>query len=261
MTLSAQEQLDAAIVPVDGVSRPERSEKLAMSVARAIVKDIVARDLPPDTKLPAESVMLADLGIGRASLREALRILEIHGLVVMKAGPRGGPVVGQPSSRHLGAVETLFFSVAGVTYRELIEARMHVEPFMAGLAARCVDPIKLAELRESLSALTDQEPANDAVYLRGCMDFHEVVSTMSGNGVLRLFVTSLNEVWRDRVREVIFPAELRAQVRIDHQRIANAIAKGQSDRAEVFMRQHMEEYVEHCNDRIPGLMDLVIDWR
>src|ERR1700689_1242920 len=72
-----------------------RSGKISQTIARNILDDIVVRQLPPGTMLSSEAGMLARYGVGRASLREALRILEIHGLIKIKPGPRGGPVVAE----------------------------------------------------------------------------------------------------------------------------------------------------------------------
>ena len=83
---------DADPVVVD--SRPamaRRADKVSEVVARAIVHDIVSRGLEPGATLPSEAVMLARFQVGRASLREALRILEVHGLITIKPGPGGGP--------------------------------------------------------------------------------------------------------------------------------------------------------------------------
>jgi len=81
----------------------QRTEKVAESIARQIMQDIRRQKLEPGSMLPAESAMLERFGVGRGSLREALRILEINGLVVLKPGPKGGPVVAAqdpaPSAR------------------------------------------------------------------------------------------------------------------------------------------------------------------
>src|SRR6478736_4725215 len=66
-----------------------RAEKVSEVVARSIVQDIASRELQPGTMLPPESVMLERYRVGRASLREGLRILEIQGLITIKPGPGG----------------------------------------------------------------------------------------------------------------------------------------------------------------------------
>ena len=70
-----------------------RAVKVAESVAREILHDIADRQLPPGATLPSEAEMVETFNVARASLREALRILEVYGLIRIKPGPGGGPVV------------------------------------------------------------------------------------------------------------------------------------------------------------------------
>ena len=86
----------------------ERAEKVPEMVARRILREIVDRGLTEGDRLPSEAVMLARFGVGRASLREALRILETHGLIRIKPGPQGGPVVTEPTAADYGQTTTLY---------------------------------------------------------------------------------------------------------------------------------------------------------
>ena len=79
--MAASDPGDASPAPI------RRNEKIAEAVARDIVRRIAAGKLPPGAQLPSEAQMAVDYGVGRASLREALRILEIHGLISIKPGP------------------------------------------------------------------------------------------------------------------------------------------------------------------------------
>ena len=113
----------------------QRTEKVAESVAREIVQDIRRNNLVPGSTLPPESAMLERFGVGRGSLREALRILEVNGLVVLKPGPRGGPVVAPFDPAHFGQMMTLHLQALGTTYRQLLDARVEYEAVLARMAA------------------------------------------------------------------------------------------------------------------------------
>ncbi len=71
----------------------KRGSKVAEAVARDILAGICNGGLVPGSQLPSEAQMLADYSIGRGSLREALRILEVHGIIRIKAGPSSGSLV------------------------------------------------------------------------------------------------------------------------------------------------------------------------
>ena len=95
----------------------KRGAKVAEALAQEIVHEIVSRKLRPGTLLSSEAQMLEDYGVGRGSLREALRILEVHGLITMKPGRNGGPMVIEVRTRDYGRMSTLFFHLGGVTFR------------------------------------------------------------------------------------------------------------------------------------------------
>jgi DNA-binding FadR family transcriptional regulator len=237
-----------------------RAEKVSEVVARSIVQDIAARGLTPGTMLPPESVMLERYRVGRASLREGLRILEIQGMITIKPGPGGGPVVAAASSYDFGRMATLHYHGIGATFRELVEARMVIEPMMAALAAERRDPALLAELRR-VSDATGAGVADDFAYAAGAADFHGTIAGASGNRILDLFGRSLKDVYTERVSGMIFPIEARQRVYNEHEAIVKAIEAGDARKAEKLMRQHMEEFLRYTVERYPGLLDEVVDWR
>jgi DNA-binding FadR family transcriptional regulator len=226
------------------------------AIARDIVRRIGAERLPPGTQLPPEAKMLEEYRVGRGSLREALRILEVHGLISIKPGPRGGPTVDQVHTRNFGRMASLFFQMDGVTFRELIEARLIMEPMLARRAAERAEPDLVAEL-----ARFDHTGRTDEDYLRHAIGFHQVVAFMSGNRIMSLFGQSIADVVHDRVNDSLYPKSRRREVLATHGRIARAIASGDADLAERLMREHMEDYVAQAKRRHPGLMQEVVDWR
>jgi DNA-binding FadR family transcriptional regulator len=236
-----------------------RNEKVALRVARLIVRDIVERGLVPGDALEAEAAMLERFGISRASLREALRILETHGLITIKPGPGGGPSVGAVSSRDFGRTATLFFQVLRVDIGEVLEARLVIEPVMAGLAAQRKDPELIEQLQENVRA--HQTAADDATWLRVTQEFHALVCGMSGNQLLNLLALALKDIYTDRVSEFAFPEESRDHVRKTHAEIADAISEGDAETAARLMREHMATLAEFFEERHPGLMAELVDWR
>src|SRR5580698_10367642 len=91
-----------------------RTTKVAEAVAREIVQDVAQNQLPPGTRLRSESQALAHYRVSRGSMREALRMLEDLGLVTIRPGPFGGPVVSQITPRNYARTSTFYFHVLGV---------------------------------------------------------------------------------------------------------------------------------------------------
>src|SRR6202022_1072647 len=90
-------------------------------------------------RLKGEAVMLDHYGVSRESLREGLRLLESQGLISIRRGPGGGPIVGRVDPANFGRVSTLFYHLAGGTYEELFESWIVAEGMLADRAARNED--------------------------------------------------------------------------------------------------------------------------
>jgi GntR family transcriptional repressor for pyruvate dehydrogenase complex len=238
------ERLDASV---------RRRDKTSEVIARAIVRHVQSQGLEPGTRLPPEADMIADFRVGRGTLREALRILEVNGFITLKPGPGGGPIVEGLQGESFGRMATLFFQMGGTTYRELVEARLIMEPVAARLAAE--------HRREALSAATVDDVSDENEYLLHTSDFHAAVIRASSNGIVALFCQSLADVYHERVRGVLFPVDRREDVVTAHEAIARAINTGNGSRAEKLMRQHMEEYAAFVFERHPGIMEEVVEWR
>ena len=239
-----------------------RGHKISERVARHIVADISQRGLQPGDRLPNEAEMLAAFGVGRASLREALRILEVQGLVTIRPGPNGGPILStsSASARAFGHLATLHFQFSQATFRHLIEARELLEPTLAAEAATRQDGDGLAALKAALDAEAAEQNggANPNV---GSPDFHRAIVAASGNRVLGLFAEALAEILRERLPQRVQFMEARADVHREHAAIANAIFTANAKKAERLSRGHIEAFSKlYVEEQEPGYLDSIIDW-
>jgi GntR family transcriptional regulator, transcriptional repressor for pyruvate dehydrogenase complex len=254
---------DAASRRSPGSGRSQaRSQKVAELVARAILHDIVQHQLEPGTKLPSESEMVASYGVGRASLREALRILEIQGLIRIKQGQGGGPAVGEVLSDNFARMSTMYFYTARATLRELFEARLILETEMASYAAQRQDPRLIAALQDNLNlaeGLGDESAERQSSVAR---DFHTIITGLSGNRVLDLVSRAIKDIYVERVRSFPYPPETQLAVHNSHRLIVQAIVAGDAPLAGTLMRQHMQDYLQRSIlANAPGFLEEVVDWR
>lgn len=247
----------ADAVPAYDMHMAQRTEKVAESIARQILQDIRRNNLEPGSTLPPESVMLERLGVGRGSLREALRILEVNGLVTLKPGPRGGPVVAPHDPTNFGQMMTLHLQALGTTYRQLLDARIECEVLLARKAAESEGDRAGELLRE---AVENRPSIDDQEYIASTSGFHRAVGEAAGNPVLALVSDSIHAIWALRVTRVLYPPDQREDVIQHHEAIAKAIEKHDAKRAERLMREHMLEYQEYCEKRYPARMDDLVDW-
>lgn len=243
-----------------GWSGPRRGRKIAELLAREIVDTIVAQRLRPGDMLPAEAEMIQTYSVGRATLREALRLLEVQGLIWVKPGPGGGPVLAELTPRHFGDMAKLHLHMAQATFREVLQARLAIEPLMARLASEAQDKSGLARLREVLDVADLSDVQDDAAYHDLSWSFHSTVASISGNRVLDLLGEALKEVYDSRVRVTLMPRRQRPAVRNVHRAIGDAIIDGRGSDAERLMHDHMVEYANQSAKRNPGLLEELVAW-
>ncbi|MFI6344181.1 FadR/GntR family transcriptional regulator [Streptomyces sp. NPDC050560] len=233
---------------------------MAELVARQIVEDIVEQGLPAGAALPSEAPMLEMYGIARGTLREALRILENNGLVRVRPGRGGGPMVGAADPYNFGRTMALFLQMGRTRFWELVEARVVMEPMMARLAAERRDEERLSQLMKAMQAHKDLETNDQATYLSVVQSFHGVVAGMSGNGVLDLYGRALKEVYTERVIAAERPPARWAEVRREHEAVAQAIFDGNGPEAERLMREHMVELAAGFERSYAALHNEIIGW-
>jgi GntR family transcriptional repressor for pyruvate dehydrogenase complex len=237
-----------------------RSARVPDLIARTLMREIVSRNLQPGDMMPSEAALLKRFRVGRASLREALRILENHGVVRIKPGPGGGPMVDEVTSEDFGRSTSIYLSATRATQRELLEARMLVEPMMARLAAERLTP----EIAERINEITKQgweaidEPAT--MWSEQSQRFHQILAGASGNRVLDVFGSALICIHRDQVGAV-FPSSSRKTTLKVHDRIAAAVLAKDGATAERLTLRHIEELIAFFNERRDSDLDELIEWR
>ena len=244
----------APVQPRSVASQPVRPAKVSHQVAAAIVEQIVTDGLASGDRLPGEAELMERFGVSRASVREALRLLETYGAISIRPGHRGGNAVTAIDPSAVGSSLALFLRLEGATYRDLIEARLVIEPVMARLAAGREDG------RRSVREAMEREEADDPDGPLG-RDFHYAVSGASGNPVLDLLGRSLRALYSERLHaRGIFPPEGNAIVRVVHREIGEAILAGDGARAERLMADHMADLAQLQRERTPWFLDERISW-
>jgi DNA-binding FadR family transcriptional regulator len=247
----------------------DRPAKMSEIVARSIVHDIVDRKLAPGTVLGSEKELLATYGVSRASLREALRYLEIQGFLATRSGPAGGPIVQVPTNEAMAKSMSLYFFVKGATLRELMDARVATESMMAGLAATHVktgwtptgEPSEApALLSQSLAHQPGSYGPYHADQREDAIEFHRIVARLSYNRVLIASSEAMGELYNTRMAGLPVPKKLSSGIHAAHDQIASAILDGDADTASEAMAEHFRTYIAVWTKVCPWVMEEVVDW-
>lgn len=209
--------------------------KKAQGLLFDIVRDLAADGLGPGDRLPSQAEMMQRYGAGATPLREALRMLELSGLVSVRPGAGAGAVVEQPSAEHLAALVAAFLCMAGVTYGQLMDAWAATEPLLAAAAAANPDRERV---RAQIATFAAEPESDEPVTPTHAIDFHDAVARAAGNPALGLVLQVLSYVVADlywAATDIAAPARL---VRHDHHEIAEAILDGDAERARSSMEAH-----------------------
>jgi DNA-binding FadR family transcriptional regulator len=202
-------------------------------VADQIAERIRAGDYEPGSKMPADKDLVAQLGVSRTTVREAMIALELMGYVVTRYGAGAFVANVVPAA----PVDT---GLPG--YFELVEARYVIEPEIAAAAATQIDAATIAHLERCIEGMCD--PTLSLLQIEAYdRDFHLTIARSTGNSVL---VTIVDDFWRARTR---FPEWTRLSNRRDvediarfsrdeHAAIVTALRAGDANGARVAMRDH-----------------------
>ena len=158
---------------------------------------IVSGELVEGQRLPPEDELTAQFGVARTTLREALRVLESQGLIAIRRGRGGGPVVTHPSLEPIAMALAVTLQLNGTTFGDLDAARQMIEPQIAGQLAKHHDDSDLAALEAAIELASQAAERNDrTAFGLAAADVHETLVERSGNDTLAMLTKLLQNMVR-----------------------------------------------------------------
>lgn len=236
-----------------------RPQKTAMIIARRIVDDIRRNNHSVGDKLPPERVMLEQYQVGRGTLRESLRFLELQGVISLKPGPGGGPTVERPDASNLATTLLLMLQFDNAPFRDIVEARRGLEPLMARLAAERMTTEQLLKLEQSVEAMRESLD-DEEVFLDANQRFHDVIAWSSGNALFGFLIDALLGIIDGTALGVDYPPHRRAAVLKAHTRIFEALKSRDPDSSMQAMQDHIDEYLRYVTRKFPDALARPVTW-
>ena len=214
-------------------------QPLAAQVAEHVIQFIRSQQDGGFEKLPAERQLAEQIGVSRPVVREAIKRLEMQGLLEVRHG-KSVKVVDQ---LHRPVITSLSLLIPDVTerLRQLQETRMTIEPESARLAAERASDEGIRGLRALQDDLVAAKTSEEAIEID--LQFHHALAEASGNMMFRLFLDSLAEISRESRQRTI--GRIGKQTAIEHhEKIVRAIEQRRPQAAAKAMRYHLERASE-----------------
>ncbi len=236
-----------------------RSVKVPKMVIRSLLDYIVTENLQAGDPLPNEREMVEWLGVARSSVREALRILEAQGVISIRTGPNGGPVVQAPTADMFAAATTLLLRFMRTTFGEVIDARAVLDPHIIATAAERRTDEQLHQLERSANEMTAS--VTDPVRFQNPYDrFHQVLGEATQNRVLLTNSVALHRMWSAVDGEVLYSVKRRKATADSHQSMLDALRTQNAEAAAAISREYLIEYRAWIARRHPGLLTRYVEW-
>jgi GntR family transcriptional repressor for pyruvate dehydrogenase complex len=174
-----------------------RKRKTHAVLAEELRDRILSGELAEGERLPVEEDLTAQFGVARTTLREALRVLESQGLITIRRGRGGGPVVTHPDLEPISTALAISLQLQGTSVSDLDDARRLIEPQIAGRLARDHRSADLDALRAAIDVAADAAERDDAMaFGLAAAGVHEALVESSGNRTL----TTLTKLLQQMVR-------------------------------------------------------------
>jgi GntR family transcriptional repressor for pyruvate dehydrogenase complex len=221
--------------------KPPRQKEAITAKLLSTFKQLISEGaLAPGARLPAEREMASNLNVSRGSLRQVLKMLEIMGVVSQRVGD--GTYLNAAAPSILAEPMEFLILLDGISFEELMEARLIVEPELAARAAAHGSPEQLAALRQSLLEMRENGDDLEAL-VEEDLRFHRTIFQMAGNRVCSIMFSIVHESLHKLMEITAQMADLEHTVKL-HNRIYAAIRKGNPDEARARMFAHLADAKE-----------------
>lgn len=178
-------------MPLDTEKKSARKGKLAETIAETIKQDIVDRGWPVGEILGNEPQLQERYGVSRATIREAIRQLERHGVASMRRGKLGGLVVEQPAKTSAVLALATYLELANISFEELFEARNVIECMALEQAGERIPDTEVARAREFIEALKHPELMSFAEEMAMHTDIRSFLRDIAKNPATAIILDAL----------------------------------------------------------------------
>jgi GntR family transcriptional regulator, transcriptional repressor for pyruvate dehydrogenase complex len=239
--------------------RPIRTRRAFEEICERIREQLALGVLKPGDKLPPERDLAQQLGVSRNVLREALRSLEMAGVLKLQKGVKGGAFIREGDTGRMNVVMRDMLSLGTISVRELSEARIDVLDLVVRLActnAKQADFEALEGNIERTEIATHEGRMLDRVECS--RDFYRLLAVATGNKVIAMILDSVTEIhMRFVYAKVVSSGVAMPRLAERRRQFLSALRQRNASTAVRLMRAHLE-YVQRMLEQDPGATSLQV---
>lgn len=212
-----------------------KRRRLVDEVLEQLQRTISLGTVSPGSRLPTEGELMVQLGVGRSTLREAVKVLAHAGLLEVRQGDgtyvRAKADPSEPLERRLRRAHI----------RDVFEVRRTLEIAIARLAAERRDAEDLDKLRQSLETREAHAHSHhDPDFIGADLAFHLAVAEASKNPVLVDLYRAFSRAVSEAMTNIVADPELRPDVSPHHRKLVAAISDSNATRAATVTAQYLD---------------------
>jgi GntR family transcriptional repressor for pyruvate dehydrogenase complex len=227
------------------MNKRTQTTRISTRIADGIKQGIATGSLRAGDRLPAERTMVRRHRVSRVSVREAYRVLQDTGVVVVRRGSTGGAFIASPRPYLIAESLSLALQLSDAPNRQMQEVSL-VEPVVAALAARHATAADLARLRKLIAM-----PTRDSLFDRHRVRFHQALADCSHNIALAALINSLANMSGPRHRHPAHGVGFVERACRWHRGIVDAIAARDETAAGQCMRDYLRWMHEQSTGSLP----------
>lgn len=201
-----------------------KTEKVSDRIIEQIRDAVLSGELKPGDRLASEKELIAQFEVSKATMREALRVLEAMGLVEMRKGTQGGVFVAEVDMKTTIHSMMNFLHFTSVNISDITMLRFMLEPPVAHLAATRITSEDIKRLR----TMIESEGVDYAAALKRDIGFHRYLARMTDNPILILIMDFIDNILRDVKSQLGLSSNFHDRVQEFHRGILGCLAKGDS---------------------------------
>jgi GntR family transcriptional repressor for pyruvate dehydrogenase complex len=230
--------------------QPLDRRKVYEQVAEQLLAQIGARHLRPGDALPSERELTESFGVGRSSIREALRMLESQGVIT---SVNGGTFEVAHASNPLNSSLQLVFTLDDQTgVHDLFELRRVIDCEAAAIAAARRTDEHLAHMALAIDEMVRALPGHGEAFVVADLRFHLAIAEATGNRLILYAMQAARDVVRRALLSVVRVPQSPESAIVEHRGVYEAIRSGNPDWARNAMREHLERVERDAEGVVNG---------